>query len=74
MTYRSDAVEVRLDVQTTGIDPKLIDDIPDDWDTVGGVYVIAALVDPDDPSQPAAQWMLLSSAGLSGGYGIYGSY
>lgn len=74
MTYRADAVEVRLDVGTTGIDPKLLDDIPDDWDTAGGVYVIAALADPDDLTRPAAQWMLLSSAGLAGGYGVYGLY
>jgi len=74
MTYRSDAVEVRLDVGSTGIDPKLIDDIPDDWDSAGGVYVIAALADPDNTSVPAAQWMLLTAAGVAGGYGIYGSY
>jgi len=72
--FRAEAYEVRLDVGTSGIDPKLIDDIPDDWDSVGGVYVLAALVDPDDMTQPAAQWMLLTAAGVAGGYGIYGSY
>ena len=73
MTLRGNAIEVRLGVESTGIDPKLLDDIPDDWDTAAGVYVIAALPDPDDPTKPAAQWMLLSLAG-TGGYGIYGTY
>jgi len=74
MTYRSEAIEVRLGVGTTGIDPKHLDDIPDDWDTAAGVYVIAALVDPDDATKPAAQWMLISGTALGGGYGGYGSY
>lgn len=75
MTLRGKAVEVRLSVGATGIDPKLIDDIPDDW--ASKFYVLTPAPDPDDATKVVAQWVDLSpylTAAGGGGWGVYGTY
>ncbi len=81
MSYRAQSATIRLDVLSHETDPKLIGDIPDDWDDPNKFYVLRPIADPDDLTQPATQWvdlmpLLLALSGGTGvgGYGVYGTY
>lgn len=70
--FRSLADLQRLPTGQFEMDPAIIGDIPADWETVQ--YVLGVIPDPLDPTKPIAAWVPISLAGLTGGYGIYGTY
>lgn len=80
--FRAESVIERLGVGSSESDPKLIGDIPSDWNDPNKFYVLRPLPDPDDSSKPATQWIdimpfLLAITGGGtggGGYGVYGTY
>jgi len=78
MTYRSKVVIERPLNPVTGLpgeleqDPATIGDHPADWATAPGQYVLGIIPDPLDPSRPKTAWILITAAGLAGGYGYYG--